>query len=73
MTKQFMLMYHLIKFGWKNTSSVDMVETVIVDLKSPPCDLDHEDSKQISLHDTLARDDASPYQVWKDIVQKNIH
>ena len=29
--------------------------------KSPHCDLDHEDSKKIFLHDTLAHDDASPY------------
>ena len=29
--------------------------------KSPHCDLDHEDSKTIFLHDTLAHDDASPY------------
>ena len=29
------------------------------------CDLDREDSKPISLKDTLAHDDASLYQVWQ--------
>ena len=28
------------------------------------CDLDFEDTKPIFLHDTLAHDDASPYQIW---------
>ena len=36
---------------------------------SPHCDLDLEDSKRILSHDTLAHDDASPYQVWLQKVQ----
>ena len=46
---------------------------------SPHCDLDHEDSKPIISHDTLAHDDASPYHVWlqkisswEDMVQMKI-
>ena len=40
-----------------------MVETVIFDYISPHCDPQLEHSKPIFLHDTLAYDDASPYQV----------
>ena len=59
------MMYHTIKFGGKTiSSSVDMVETVIFDYMSPPCDLELENSKPIFLYDTLAYYDASPYQVW---------
>ena len=41
-----------------------MVETVIFDYVRPNCDFDLEDSKPVFLHDTLAHEDASPYQVW---------
>ena len=59
-----MMTHHPIKFGRKKIgSSTDMVETVISDYMSPHCDLELEDSKPIFLHDTLANDDASPYQV----------
>ena len=34
------------------------------DLMSPCCDLDLEDRKNFFLHDTLAHDAASPYQIW---------
>ena len=44
--------------------SVDMVGTVIRNYMSPQYDHELEDSKPIFLHDTLAHDDASPYQVW---------
>ena len=48
------------KFGCKKKSgSSDMVETVIFDQKSPHCDPELEDRKQIFLHDILARDVAS--------------
>ena len=47
-----------------------MVETVISDHMSPCCDLELEDSKPIVLHDTLAHDDALPYQVWLQKVQQ---
>ena len=60
-----MMMYHPIKFGFKKiSSSADVVETVILDQMSPHCDPELEDSKPIFLHDTLASDVASPYQVW---------
>ena len=62
-----MMMYHQIKFGYKNlkkiSSSADMVDTVISDQMSPHSDPELEDSKPIFLHDTLAHDVASPYQV----------
>ena len=47
-----------------------MVETIIFDYRSPHCDPELEDSKLIFLHDTLAYDDASPYQVWLQKVQQ---
>ncbi len=66
-----MMMYHPIKFGCKKiSSSADMVETVIFDQMSPHCDPELEDSKPIFLHDTLAHDVASPYQVWLQKVQQ---
>ena len=49
-----------------------MVDTVIFDYMNPHCDLDLEDSKPIFLHDTLAHDDASSYQVWLQKVKKKI-
>ena len=59
-----MMIYHPIKFGRKKIgSSVDMVEAVIVDYMRLYCDPELEDSKLIFLHDILAHDDASPYQV----------
>ena len=64
-------MYHQIKFGCKTiSSSVDMVEMVTFDYISPKCDLDLEDSKPIFLHDILAHDDASQYQVWSQKVKQ---
>ena len=58
-------MYHPVKFGCKMiSSSADIVETVIFDQMSPHCDPELENSKSIFLHDTLAHDVASPYQVW---------
>ena len=47
-----------------------MVVTVISDYMSPHCDPELEDSKPIILHDTLAHDDALPYQVWLQKVQQ---
>ena len=75
------MMYHPIKFACKKISSAaDMVEAGILDQMSPHCDPKLDDSKPIFLHDTLAHDVASPYQVWlqkfsswADIVQMNIH
>ena len=37
---------------------------------SPHCDPELEDSKPILVHDTLAHDVASPYQVWSQKVQQ---
>ena len=34
------------------------------------CDLDLEDSKATLLHNTLAYDTASQYQVWRQMVQR---
>ena len=65
------MIYHPIKFGCKEiSSSADMVETVITHEMSPHCDTELEDSKPIFLHDTLANDVASPYQVWLQKVQQ---
>ena len=57
-----------------------MAETVIFDYMSPHCNPVLQDSKPIFLHDTLAHDASSPYQVWlhkiqqlRDIIQMNIH
>ena len=52
-----------------------MVETVISDYMTPHWDPELEDSKPIFLHDTLAYDVASPYQVWLQKIQQlmNIH
>ena len=66
-----MMMYHPIKFGCKKiSSSADMVETVISDQMSPHCDPELEDSEPIFLHDILADDVASPYQIWLQKVQQ---
>ena len=66
-----MMIYHPIKCGRKKiSSSVDMVETVILDYMSPHYDPELEDSKPICLHNTLTGDDASPYQVWLQKVQQ---
>ena len=66
-------MYHPIKFGCKKINSLaDMVVTVIFDQMSPKSNSDPEleDSKPVSLHDTLANDVASPYQVLLQKVQQ---
>ena len=64
-------MYYPIKFGCKKTSSsADMVETAIFDQVSPHCDPELENSKPVFLHDTLAHDDASLYQIWLQKVQQ---
>ena len=64
-------MYHPIKCGCKKiSSSVDMIEPVILDSMSPHYDPKLEDSKPIFLHNTLAHDDASPYQVRLQKVQQ---
>ena len=47
-----------------------MVETVIFDKMSRHCDPEFEHSKPIFLHDILAHDVASPYQVWVHKVQQ---
>ena len=66
-----MMRYHPIKFGCKKiSSSVDMVETVILDHMSPHCDPELEDSKPIFLQGTLVHDDASTYQGWLKKVQQ---
>ena len=70
-TFQLMMMYRPIKLVCsKINSSVDTVETVIFDYTSPHCDLELGDSKPLFLHDTLAQDDASQYQVWLQNVRQ---
>ena len=60
-----MIRYYPFKCGCKKISNpVDIVETVILDYMSPNYDPELDDSKPIFLHDTLAHDVASPYQVW---------
>ena len=54
----------------KTSSSVGLVERVILDYVSPHYDPELEDSEPIFLQDTLAHDDASPYQVWLQKVQQ---
>ena len=74
-------MYHPIKCGCKKiSSSEDMVERVILAYMSHHYDPELEDSKPTFLHNTLAHDDAPPYQVWLQKVpqlrryfQMNIH
>ena len=66
-----MMMYHPIKFGCKKiSSSANIVENVTFDQMSPHCDPELEDSKTIFLHDILAHDVASSYQVWLQKVQQ---
>ena len=66
-----MMMYNPIKSGCKTmNSSADVVETVIFDQMNPHYDPKLEDSKPIFLHDTLAKDVASPIQVWLQKVQQ---
>ena len=66
-TLQLMTMYQSIKLACKRISS--SVESHILIYTSPNCDLDLEVSTSIFLHDTLAHDDASQYQVWSQKVQ----
>ena len=54
----------------KICTSVDVVKTLIRDYMSPHYDPEFQHSKPIFLHDTLAHDDASPYQVWLQMVQQ---
>ena len=66
-----MMMHHPIRFGCKKIRSpANMVVTVTFDQMSPHCDPELEDCKPIFLHDTLAHDVASPYQVWLKKVQQ---
>ena len=70
-TIQIMMMYHPIKWGCKKiTRTADVVETLILDYMSPHYDPELEDSKPDFVHDTLAHDDASPYQIWIQKVQQ---
>ena len=55
--RQLMMTYYP-----KISSSADMVETLIFNYMSPPCGLGLEDSKPISLHDTLALNGAPTYK-----------
>ena len=58
-------MYHPIKCGYKKiSSSVDMVATIILGCMSHHYDPELEDSKPTFLHNTLAHDNAPPYQSW---------
>ena len=66
-----MMMYHPVKSGCKKiSSSADIVQPVIFDHMSPHCDPELENSTPIFLHDTLAHDIASPYQVWLQTIQQ---
>ena len=66
-----MMMYHPIKIVHKKVrSSADIVETVIIDQRSPHSAPELEYSKPVFLHDTFAHDVVSPYQDWLQKVQK---
>ena len=52
------------------SSSVGIVDTVIFDYMSLQYDPELEDSKPIFVHDTLAHENAAPYQVWLQKVQQ---
>ena len=59
------------KLGCKKiSSSAHMMETVIFDQLSPHGDPELEDRKPVFLHDILAHDVASPYQVWLQKVKQ---
>ena len=59
-----MMMYHSIKCGGKKiSSSVDMVETVILDYMSHYYDPELEERKPVFLRNILAHNDASPCKV----------
>ena len=66
------MMYHPIKPDSKKDLQFSRHgrNNHIFDYVSPHCDPELEDSKVILLHDTLAHDDASPYQVWLQKVQQ---
>ena len=73
-------MYHPIKCGCKKiSSSVDMVETVILNCMSPHYDPELQDSKPIFLYDSLTHDDDRTrfgykrFSSWGDIVLININ
>ena len=59
-----MIMYNPNLVAKRSAVQQISVETVIFDQMSPNCDPELEDSKPIFLHDTLAHDISSPYQVW---------
>ena len=58
------MMCHQIKFSCKRISSSDNILKRHFCYIIYNCDLDLEDSKTIFLKENLARNDASPYQVW---------
>ena len=64
MTLWLIMMHHNTKFGNKMTVSSEDIIWTNTDILTLCCNLDLESSKQTFLHDTLAHDDASQYQVW---------
>ena len=66
-----MMMYHPTKFGCNRiSSSEDTIESYF-DM-NPCCDLDPENSKSVFLRDTLAHDDASPYQLLLSVYAHSV-
>ena len=63
-TLWLMIMHHNTKFGNKMFLSLEDIILTNTDILSLCCDLDLENNKPIFLHDTLAHDAASPYQIW---------
>ena len=64
-----LIRYYQTKFDNKRiSSSEDIVERVIVDHMIHCCDLGLKTAKNFFLHDTLAHDATSQYQVWQQNV-----
>ena len=58
------MMHHNTKFGTKMFLSLEDIIWTNTDILTLYCDLDLKNSKPSFLHDTLAHNDASQYQVW---------
>ena len=67
-TRLSRLKYHKTKF-WQKDEDLESYSRNSHILKSPCCDLDLEDSKQMFPPDTLAHNNASSYHIWQQNVR----